>query len=551
MNPEDLELKLVRDTQLANIKKSLAYAVKQGPASIDWQSYNAISKTGSSITFTIQPPSENSAINRVFLVETEYNFKLRFASAVNGAFLGKTPFNWGSSVSTQSFPFNRNIVTATLNINGASNSCSTQDVLPLLLRMFDEEDLQKFSGMTPCMLDKCQKYTDVAATSNDPIRGLNYSGYNKFLEPRGVHPISNLAFTHEGGGSDGVGVLGTTSITAAFTIKIIEPLFISPLLFKPYPNNDQAIIGVNSINVNLNTDATFARFFSYSAVTGNAGGPLANPTIELVSISDCKLHLNYMSLQPGHSLETRNIVPFMDYTRQTQSVQLAIKPDNLVTSNSYQLSIIPDKILIAVSPAVKDIGVADHFYPITNINITFGTQSGLLSNANQFQLYRMSCDAGLKAQSWYEWSGKINKENESVNTVGSVLVIDPTMLNLPEYLAPGSQGQFTISFKLTVSSHEAITAIMTTIFCNSGAYVTQSGRSSFYLGLLDKASVVALNEAQGQDPMSRAQLDRMVGGAGLSDSVAAGLSSMSKMGSARSGGSRSGGRRSKLDDFLA
>ena len=564
MQSEDLELQLVRNTELANIQRTLKYAVRQGPSSQDWVAYPASSTTNSSIQFQVQPPSENSAISRCFLIETVYNFQVKISAAAGSYPNNYSPFVWGLNAATQAFPFNQNIVTATLNINGHSNSISTQDVLPQLLRLMDSEELQELCGLTPSLVDKFRLYKDGLTLPCNPLGGINISSHNEFLLPRGVHPIEELAFTSDPAGvtTGKWGNANTQSITASFKITIVEPLFISPLIFKRYPNNDQAFIGVQGINVNLSTDAKYERFFSINTTAANrANDNVVTATVTTTGqIVKSTLYLHYMSLQPGHSIESRNILPYMEYARYPQTIKALggdgavgakATKETTINSNAIQVSQMPDKIIIAVRPESRPSNVADYYLPITNVNFTLGTQSGLLSTASPFQLYQLSCDAGLK-MSWYEWSGLVNTENGNlIKTVGSILVIDPTMLNLPEYLAPGSNGQFNISFKITVRNDTGndFDGQMITILCNSGAYVIQSGKASSYLQLLDKASVISLNEEQGQNAMSKAQLDRMVGGAGLSDSVVNGLQDLHIVQN-KKGGSRSGGRKSKLDQFL-
>ena len=50
-------------------------------------------------------------------------------------------------------------------------------------------------------------------------------------------------------------------------------------------------------------------------------------------------------------------------------------------------------------------GDVDAFLTITNVNINFNNNAGLLSNMTQEQLFKASVASGLKNMSWQEFSG--------------------------------------------------------------------------------------------------------------------------------------------------
>ena len=74
-------------------------------------------------------------------------------------------------------------------------------------------------------------------------------------------------------------------------------------------------------------------------------------------------------------------------------------------SNNIQLTMIPDKLIIFCRRLNMVTSYADALLPITNVNINFNNNAGLLSSMTRLQLYKASVASGLKNMSWDELSG--------------------------------------------------------------------------------------------------------------------------------------------------
>ncbi|HEY9702269.1 MAG TPA: hypothetical protein V6C58_07470, partial [Allocoleopsis sp.] len=174
-----------------------------------------------------------------------------------------------------------------------------------------------------------------------------------------------------------------------------------------------------------------------------------------------------------------------------------------IESQNIQLQQIPDRFVIFCRRPKGQLNCfnSSTFLPIKNISINFNNMSGIMSSATTHDLWKLSVSNGCKLN-WYEWSGYANGYNAAgfvnqISTVGSVLIINPARdLSLPAYLAPGSQGQFSFQFNITVQNNdevqfqpECIVACM-----NSGLIDTQLGKSSIYTALLSMDKVLAANE---------------------------------------------------------
>jgi hypothetical protein len=140
--------------------------------------------------------------------------------------------------------------------------------------------------------------------------------------------------------------------------------------------------------------------------------------------------------------------------------------------------------------------------------------SGLLSAASQQDLWRLSVENGSQ-QSWSSFSGVAtvatpDGQSKVVPTTGSMLLISPTQLSLPDTLAPGSLGQFSFSARIDVYN-QLSTAIPNYEICiatvNSGILTIQQGTSSYFSGILT-ADAVKLAKMEPDSALP----DRMVGG---------------------------------------
>ena len=205
------------------------------------------------------------------------------------------------------------------------------------------------------------------------------------------------------------------------------------------------------------------------------------------------------------------------------------------------------------------------FLTINNISINLNNQSGLLSSASQYDLWRLSVRNG-STQSWGEFSGQqLVTDNATgagslVASTGSLLVLNPAYdLSLPDYISCGSLGNYNFQFQCNVTNQFgfAITPEIIIVCVNSGIFVTQSGVSSIYTGILTKEMVLSAKSGHQASAMTSAEVARMVGGRMLNGALTAvkgmrkhtkgGVMSagMAMSGGAMSAGATSGGRLKK------
>jgi hypothetical protein len=265
--------------------------------------------------------------------------------------------------------------------------------------------------------------------------------------------------------------------------------------------------------------------------------------------------LRLLSSQPSDKLQTRNVVPYFDLPRYLTSVNAALpinaNTTQAVSSQAIQLAQLPDYFIIVArkSMATQTPQDTSSFLTIRNISINLNNQSGLLSSASANDLWRLSTK-NHSQQSWYEFCGKAtvataDGQSALVPTTGSMLVISPTDLSLPDNLSCGSLGAFSLQFTAQVFNQFGVNVPnveLCVIACNSGIMVLSQGTTNIYTGMLTREAVGFAKE---QKPVELP--DRMVGGM-LSRGLAYHPRRFGMSGSAMSAGAQSAGAmKSRMD----
>tara|TARA_R110002167_G_scaffold99886_7_gene261265 strand:+ start:3053 stop:4768 length:1716 start_codon:yes stop_codon:yes gene_type:complete len=532
------DTQFVQDSVISDVTDKLSFAVRGGASSTTYQSFPAASSSNSSLTFSIQVPSENIIVARDAMIESRISCSLLLGSADTPLTLtnGVAALDWGNSTSFSAFPVSKNMNTANVQINNTSTSVNLKDILPQLLRLNDSRYLYKHNGYAPSMPDQTfYDYDVMAGTNSNPMGSYNNAGYDVDLIPRGAFPVELLV---EHFGDDGVNgmVYVDTSLTSASTTytageywivnvvsTVTEPIFVSPFTWSAPEHNAQGMLGINNMAMNFTIDSSIPRMVSNgnenvtSVVAGDSRTQAGSVSSNLFLNS--RVLLKFLSTQDTDRLASKNVVPYTDFPRYitnqfNSGSALASKGTVTATSNNIQLNQLPDYFIICVRKQMSTQGPndSDSFLKITSATFNLNNMSGLLSTATNQDLWKLSSKCG-STQNFQEFGGGAwdNASQSVLATTGSLLVISPVDLSLPAYLAPGSLGNFQLSLTLAVEnqSDAAVTAELVVIAVNSGFMVTEQGQSSIYTGILTREAVL---DAKGQKPVSSEMVERMIGG---------------------------------------
>lgn len=604
---------LCKDSTIADITSDLGYSVKSGAAQSTYQSFPSTAASPSTMIFSVQVPSENIVIGRDVLVttnmaatlnvgtQTNYISPANIASSTSTFGEGNPILEFGGNLALHVFPLASLMNTASATINNTSVSSNIKDILPQILRQNDSRYLYKYNGMSPSLPDQSYKaYTQMVGSNSNALGSYNLSSYDLDQQPRGVHPVQ-LVWTHYGNGGTvspaGVVTPNTSfqltfansgfypneqaywteaAATAAAAVKgedvafatqqwwtlevrtkVTEPLFLSPFTWCSPEHNAMGFLGINNMAFNFTIDSTLSRMFSDgTGLVGASASPAVvvqktGNSLQSNLFEDTQMLLKFLSTQPSDRLETKNVVPYMDYpryltntnsqqalaaatlTRSTETGAFTLAPSTgQLLSNSIQLNQIPDYfIIVARKPMTQQtIQDSDTFLAIEKISINLNNASGLLSSASQQDLWRISQKNGCN-QNWQEFSGiafdnkalfttgglSSNDAPSDVATTGSVLVLSPPMdLSLPDYLTSGSLGNFNFQVQMTVKNFglEAVVPEICVVCVNSGIFITQQGVSSVYSGILTREMTL---KTKSMKPESSAESRRLIGGKMLND----------------------------------
>jgi hypothetical protein len=526
----DFKKVLLKDDRLM-VTDSVNYAVLKGGQNVVCSTQPAISQSTSALTFNIQVPSEQTVVDR----------RVMWAQTTSLQFTHANVLVYGRDICLAPFPNHQLCSTLQATINNNSTSINIRDVLPALLKLEEGRELQRFSGTCPTASDVYYNYTDCQGQPNNQTGSFNLVT-SEAVNPRGSFYGYNIS-TPGTSLPTGVRMSSTGSGPYVYTItySTAEPLICPPFLYGAPISNTAGMYGIQNMNLvcNFVNGNRAIRFISALAQTSGS----FTGTVSISAISSARLLLNYLTPHPSDLMPARNVVPYMEYPRYFSSPNTAITTltSTTLTSNTYNLNQIPDKLIIFARPPSSTAltpSDADTFLTIQGISINFNNNSGILSSASMADLYRYSVEAGSN-QSWNEFCGQtfeglalansvqttassaaVNGESSGTATptatVGSVLCLDfgKHIQLIEDYYAPGSLGNFQVQFNLNVFNQASsnITPDLVLITVNSGVFVTERGQSSVYTGILTKQDVL---DASQQEAYGQATIKRKVGGAHL------------------------------------
>jgi hypothetical protein len=434
---------------------------------------------------------------------------------------GQYLIDYGYSDALAPFPLHQLCSVMTATINNNSVSINMRDVLSSILRFNDRRELARYNGYTPTAFDTIADYSRILGGNANPL-GAWANNADNDLVPRGSWVLDWVAVNSDGtGGPPPVSAGASQTCYVKFTVS--EPLLLSPFIFADPKSNSQGFYGIQNMNFVFNI-ADGKRVWRCAPFVG-AG--VVQKTITPYAFSDSQLIFNFLTPHPSDLVPARNVVPYYELPRYITSNLPAFgaygsgTDSQVVRTSNIQLNQIPDKIIIFVRKSMNAQTNTDPDYAltITQAQINFNNQSGILASATQQDLYRYSVENGSN-QSWYEFSGSANLRDAALPgggrlpMSGSYLVLEfgKDIQLVEDFYAPGSLGNFNLQVQLSVRNQTAAALTDTEIVMitmNSGVFVCERGTSSTYTGILTKSDVL---DASTQEAYTRSDVVRMVGG---------------------------------------
>lgn len=567
--------KLVLDSRIHDISDKVDIAVESSAAQSTYQNFKSVNNSNSSITFNVNIPSENIAVDRRILMNTTLKFEVNISDVP----VGSVAFQWGATDGLGQFPLNGLFQQVQATINNVAVSVPLEDVMAPLLRMCDQKEVCKMnSTLTASYIDQnISNLIGAEQYASNPLGGMNYTNYDQRVQGRGcVNPtfISLIQYNDAGGLVNYSPICQTAGNTFKIQIAVVltEPfLFLSPFSGLVKSKDEACFLGINNMNIVCNMKTNYYSMYKTTnsdythtlALGWDGGSAFTNP----------QLLMNFLTLQPEQysTINTRNVLPIQDYPRYVSTDTQTILATNTTTHTFnfpiIQLNQVPDTILICVKPnkntASTSAGVSvpnydkftqSQYYSITSAQISFNNISGILSSCSQEQLFNISKKNGSQ-QSYSDFFGQMilaggapSYLEQGLPAQGSILVLKPVYdFNLPSFLTGGSLGQFGLQIQLTCKNYTGYAftqSDMVLIAVNNGIMVTQQGSSSLYSGLLTKNMV--LETKQQKPAIDSSTLSNLTGGS-VQEACSTGLRKVlkkhfgSKSGAGMSAGGMSAG----------
>lgn len=535
----DFETVRVIDKRLQPVDK-MSYAVKYGAKSLNPQQFLAQSMSTSQVQFNVIIPSFETLISRSLYIRS--TFKLKMVYNVPTPAEGVTIFKYGDLEALQAYPFHSLLSTSQSTINNQTSTCNIQDLLHIFTRTHNKHSLARLHSSTPCQKDIYANYNDASGTINNPNGSFantsldnDFHGNGSWIPKQVIYDDGSangvdITDTFNNQNYDGDVVAGNIAAgnkTFYFTFETREPVLgLAPWIWCDPTYDQNALYGVNNLSFLFNV-AGATRVWR----TGNYN--FVNCT--LASLSDCYLDFIFMTPHEDMLYPKQCVTSYYDMPRYISPVgSIAIGTKTTLTSQSLQLSSIPDMVFISVKKSYGQMtnNDADSYLQIDKINVLFNNNSGLLSSATPQDLWQMGVDHCCSNQTWYEWSGKAftrsgsSTVNQVVRTSGPILMLSfgNDIAIQDGFSAPSSIGAFNFQVQLQVTNNtndniEANEYEIQIVTMNSGIFMCSAGISSKYLAVLNKSDVLSTAK---QNPYTSADVDRLVGGSkgsGIFDSL--------------------------------
>ena len=356
-------------------------------------------------------------------------------------------FTEQQSISLRAFPINQCLTN--LNIQLGTNGVQiTPNLYTSAFLQYNNNSLsqrQNQSG-TASAPDETTSYDSLVGTIASPFaNGLDENKSSSINSVR-TKQLSNF-------------VLNGDNTALTFTAYIVEDLIASPFLYNANADPQKAIFNLNNVIVTMAFNY-LQRMLSYSIPAG--------ATVTGVNAVFNSQALLCQFVAPfENSITNRTMPTSYNYTYiQSTDTTVANLPAGAsvqISTNTQQLSIIPDTFLIYCIPSVADLtsvspSLPDFFFPITNINISIGMRQSVMGQASQYQLWQLYKKNGGIAD-WPRFSGAQIVDSTGVkgNWGSSPLILRTSEdLNLPKSSTAGEVESSNFQANVTVYNNTGV-----------------------------------------------------------------------------------------------
>ncbi len=493
----DLDFVSVIDPRVdINNLRNKQYGIYRGGSQNTYKQFISNTFDDSQISWVATPPSQGTYISRRMNITMQFQLTFTGTSAGAGIPLLQAsglPAAPGVNPGTAQFdaprayPLSEAFKTLAIQMNNdniSTNLGSYSRILQRFAREKDEED--KEYSMTPSMPDKSQSYNDLFGF---PLNPLGSYGDNTAQCPRGG--FSGALITR----NDSTGAPGDV---ATVLLTVTEPAWLSPWAFGRN-QEEVSFIQVQNINVQATLGGRGNGVLTGLASALWSHAPMGSVlTAANATVLSGSLLFNYISPDLTQQLPREVMYSYFEPTLYPTGSNVVIAPGGSTTlvMNNVQLNAVPNRMYIWASVRDQDVNITstNNYFSISNVNITYNNQDGILSNMVQPDLYMMYLRNGGN-MSFEQWS----------TYIGSILCIGfGTDIPLDALSAPGMRNSQNLSLKITCRNESAVGVIPTlnVLVVQEGVMIINGQSIMRSVGVLDPQEIL---DARGTVPISYKQ----------------------------------------------
>ena len=546
--------------------KPLIKQVVKGCKELSVQKISSDSSSDNSCSFSFQPPSQNTVIDRRIEMEVSVELAIINATAADlfnnegnaavgvtdtvknisfervqdrksakvlaaavgaGAAAPAVPSptteennsgvsqSLSNNLAPRQFPIASIIDTIDLTINGTHFTASVNQYIHALMTYTTPEYRDKVFGNNSYHHPDKSDYTTSIGKVDNPLNKTGEGGRHGET-PRGACFYEELEFYTDNGGHAKSGI----------RLKLREP---SPLMME----FGHGMTNINDLSVTINWKSDKKRAFSLIETTNalfriapraSAANELTNVKIsgKIAPATDPQLVVRYYTPQDDIKIPNEIVLPYKQPKVVIQSaVQIGQNSTHIFNSNNIRLNQIPEAVYIYAkqSRATESILTADTYASIEQLNVSWKNKTGVLSGFRESELIQTAQANGCDIQ------------RSEVLQGGYVLkLVFGKDLPLDDNESGGTRGDYNWQCDVTVRNHQALRNFeLFQVFVYNGHAIISPNECRVMTGILDlKDNVEA--EDMGEDYHS----NNTTGGSYVAGSIVGG--------SGEAGGSLLGGK---------
>jgi hypothetical protein len=367
-----------------NVDTPKVLVADEGPSSATFQSVIPPDPTSLNPVFSVQLPSNATGLNR------KMYWRMAGSLVVTGANLNNLAA--ANRVAFRQFPLQNACSSVQVQVNDSTISIGniSQIISGLLRKGVTSKSLGGALSDVNCAPDLTADYSQAMGASGifDPPGNAPYSNYTSQSRTQGMSSF----------------VVGGGNTTLTITFDIQEPIIVPPFEYGDAASS-KSIFGVNTLQISCNM-SNVHRMLSM-ALTGSG----ATVTSVALLPTAQRLDVGFVTPRDRSIAMTREreylygMTSVQAYISTLTAGAVAAGASVTGTSNVVDLPVVPKGFIVYATYSESDranasLSLPDVCFPITAIQCSFMTRSGLLSGATQDALYQMNVKNGVSFPAW-------------------------------------------------------------------------------------------------------------------------------------------------------